>query len=268
MGTGTVQKTALELERHEAKYLIHPALVPQIRDFIRPFCVADDNAEGGLPEYTVTTLQLDSPSLSLYYAKEQESINRFKIRVRTYGFDGACPVFLEVKRKIKGVIVKTRATVPSSMWGPDIIFNPPQTLKFRSLKEEYNYLNFVRLVKELGAKPVVLVRYIRESYLGKYDQYSRLTFDRSLCYRPARDWELLPKNGHWWSMDSATAHNRPFSGVILELKTFSDAPLWMVDLTERFDLVRVGFCKYFTAMRMEKVFTGDTFSDASENCTY
>ena len=93
------RRDSIELERHEAKYIIHPDQMPAIRDFIRPFCVADDNAEGGLPEYLVTTLQLDTPDLALYYAKERETLNRFKLRVRTYGTDGDCPVFLEINAK-------------------------------------------------------------------------------------------------------------------------------------------------------------------------
>jgi hypothetical protein len=145
------------------------------------------------------------------------------------------------------------------------VYHPKQRIPFRSAKEEANYLSFVRLSRELGAEPVVLIRYTRESYLGKFDNYSRLTFDRSLCYQPTREWKLLPE-GRWWSMDSATAFNRNFGGVILELKTFSDAPMWMVDLVERFDLVRIGFCKYFTAVRLEKLFTGGQYADASENC--
>jgi hypothetical protein len=109
------QQHTIDLERHEAKYIIHPGQMAAIREFIRPFCVPDENARdghNGLPEYLVTTLQLDSPDLALFHAKEHEALNRFKLRVRTYGTDGQCPVFLEVKRKIKGIIVKSRATVP------------------------------------------------------------------------------------------------------------------------------------------------------------
>lgn len=262
------QKHTIDLERHEAKYIIHPDQMAAIREFIRPFCAPDENArdgKNGLPEYLVTTLQLDSPNLALYYAKERESLSRFKLRVRTYGTDGTCPVFMEVKRKIKGIIVKSRATVPAAKFSRELALNPTQRIPFRSAKEESNYMAFVRLAREIRAEPVVLVRYTRESYLGKYDNYSRLTFDRSLCYRPTRDWTLLPAGGHWWSMDSGMAFNRNFGGVILELKTFSDAPMWMVDMVERFDLVRVGFCKYFTAVRLEKLFTGGQFSEASEN---
>jgi hypothetical protein len=263
----TVQKSiperAIQLERYEAKYLIHPSQVEPIREFIRPFCVADANAPGVLPEYVVTTLQLDSPDLALYRAKEEEVINRFKLRVRTYGTDGTRPVFLEVKRKVKGVIVKSRVTLPPDQWSGDVCLRVVPGLRLRSHTEEWNYLDFVRLVRDLDARPVVLIRYHRESYLGRNDRYARLTFDRKLCYRPTREWDLLPE-GRWWSMDSAMAQNRPYSGLILELKTYSDAPLWMVDLTERFDLVRIGFCKYFAAVRLESLFRGCAYSDTSE----
>lgn len=72
----------------------------------------------------------------------------------------------------------------------------------------------------------------------------------------------------WRCMDSATAFNRPYSAVILELKTYRDAPSWMSRLTERFSLERVGFCKYSTAMRLESLFQGAMYSEGSENCTY
>ena len=68
------------IERHEAKYIIPTQLVPQIREYIRPFCDADPNGVGTPPEYVITTLQLDSPSYALHHAKENEALNRFKLR--------------------------------------------------------------------------------------------------------------------------------------------------------------------------------------------
>lgn len=262
------KRNTIDLERYEAKYLVHPSQVPAIRDFIAPFCEPDDHAGGRRPEYVVTTLQHDTPDLALYYAKEREALARFKLRIRTYGLDGRCPVFLEIKRKIKGVIVKSRATIPAALWGGDLVASPGRAVPFRTRQEELNYLNFVRVAREIGARPVVLIRYRREAYLGRNDRYARLTFDRRLCYRPARDWTLLPPNGRWFGIDSSMVFGRPFSAAVLELKTFSDAPMWMVDLTERFDLQRIGFSKYFAAMRTESLYAGGMYSDASENCTW
>lgn len=255
---------AMSLERHEAKYIVHPRQLPEIREFIRPFCAPDENAKGELPIYVVTTLQLDSRRLSLYKAKEDQAINRFKLRVRTYGLDGKCPVFCEIKRKIRGVIVKSRVTIPSSAYHGEMMQQVDPHLRLRSAKEETNYINFVRLVQAMGAEPILLVRYHRESYLGRNDAYARLTFDTKLCYRPTREWSLLPEGGHWFSMDSEMAFDRPFSGAILELKTFGDAPLWMVDMAERFSLQRVGFCKYYTAVRLESFFRGNCYADGNE----
>ena len=259
---------AVELERHEAKYIIHADQVEPIREFIRPFCVNDPNATGKIPEYTITTLQLDSEDLALYRAKEVESLNRFKLRVRTYGNETECPIFLEIKRKIKGVIAKSRVTVDNRQWGPDMCLAFDPSISFRSHTEEAHYVNFVRLVQQIGARPVVLIRYERESYLSRADNYARVTFDRRVRYHPTRAWKLSPRHDRWRTLDTQTALNRDYPGIILELKTFSDCPQWMVDMTRKFDLVRIGFCKYSTALRVESLFTGARYSDASENCTY
>ncbi len=253
---------AMSLERHEAKYMVHRSQVPAIREFIRPFCAPDDNAPPGeFPEYIVTTLQIDSPGLALYKMKDDDALNRFKLRIRTYGTDGRCPIFLEIKRKIKGVIVKGRVTIPANRYHGDMIRKLDPTLRFKSLKEESNYIQFVRLTQELDAEPKAIIRYHRESYLGRNDAYSRLTFDRKLCYQPARSWDVIPKHPRWYAMDSTMAQGWPFSGLILELKTFGDAPNWMVELTERFSLSRIGFCKYYTAMRLESLFMGMAYAE-------
>ena len=67
----------IQLDRHEAKYVIPRGLVAEIREFIRPFCEPDPHCSGDPPEYVITTLQLDSPTMALHYAKENEAVNRF-----------------------------------------------------------------------------------------------------------------------------------------------------------------------------------------------
>jgi hypothetical protein len=59
-------------------------------------------------------------------------------------------------------------------------------------------------------------------------------------------------------MDNNLAQNKslPFSGVVLELKTLSDAPVWMIDLIQHFALERTGNCKYSTAIWLESLFNG------------
>lgn len=257
-GEGTRARFDIQLDRHEAKYIIPRSMVPKIREFIRPFCVPDPHGSGDPPEYDITTLQLDSASLALHHAKENEALNRFKLRVRTYGEPGSSDVFLEVKRKIRGTIVKSRTAIPFEAWGPELLFNPRVGLSFKSSKESEAFIEFVRLVREIGARPVVLIGYTRESYFSVSDTYARVSFDRRLQYQPTDSWTSWGRGGRWFTMDTGVSQNKgyPFSGVVLELKTLSDTPRWMVDLVQYFDLARGGNCKYSTAIWQESLFRG------------
>ena len=248
----------VQLDRHEGKYVVPKRLLPAIRDYIRPFCRPDPNGSGAPPEYAITTLQLDTPSLALHHAKEHDALARFKLRVRTYGKPGTSKIFLEVKRKVRDSIMKTRTSIPFEAWGEDLMFNVKLNLEFRSSKEEIGFLEFVRLVRETGARPVILMRYMRESYMSIHDQYARVSMDHNLEYQPTSDWNNWGENGRWYSVDSSLAQNKlfHFSGVVLELKTLSDVPHWMIDLVKTFSLVRVGNCKYSNAIWQEALFRG------------
>lgn len=244
------------VSRHEAKYLIPREIVPEVRKFIASFCVPDPYARGCPPEYTITTLQLDDPHFSLHHAKGGEALNRFKLRVRTYGEIGSSLVFTEIKAKLESTIVKTRAAIPFEVWSQQLLTDVRVPRCFTSQRQEVDFLQFKRLVRELGARPVLLVRYFRESHVGKIDRYARVTFDRKLQYQMTDSWSDFGRGGLWRGMDSAAAQGfgLPYSGVVLEVKTLTHAPLWVMDLVERFQLKKCGFCKYATALWRESVF--------------
>lgn len=259
----SAHRDLIQLERYEAKYIIPAELVPRIREYLRPFCSPDAYGLGVPPEYTVVTLQLDSPSLALHHAREYEAFERFKLRVRTYETQG-CPVFLEVKRKCGGVVVKSRAAVPADRWSSDLIHRTDIDLKFKSDKEYVGFLHFIRLAREIDARPVVRLRYVRESYFGVAEAYARVSFDRRLQYQPASTWALRDPGAPWLAMDTDLMQNKlmPFSGVVLELKTTAEVPRWMVEMTREFDLERTGNCKYSTAVWSEAVFRGSPVAPA------
>ncbi|MDE0839177.1 MAG: polyphosphate polymerase domain-containing protein [Kiritimatiellae bacterium] len=257
-GTGKRATFDVQLDRHEAKYIVPIDILPEVREFIRPFCAPDANGKGSPPQYTINTLQLDSPDLALHYAKYHESINRFKLRVRTYGEPGTSKVFLEVKRKINQTIVKSRTSIPFEAWQRDLLYDKDVKLDFRSTKEEEGFLDFARLTRQLGAVPTVWLRYVRESYFSRIDSYARVSFDTKLVYQPAYDWDSWGRGSRWIILDSSLEQNHlyDYSGVILELKTLSDTPRWMIDLVMHFDLVRCGNCKYSNAIWAESIFRG------------
>ncbi len=245
------------LVRHEAKYVIPQSLLVPMREYLKHYCEPDPHGRSFPPVYKITTLQLDGPGLPLHHAKQEEKLNRFKLRVRTYDGENS-PVFMEVKQKLGQVIVKSRAKISREDWGPHLIRNTNVDIEFKSDKEYVAFLNFVRLAREIQAEPVVRIRYERESYFGVNDDYARVSFDQHLEYQPAEDWSVLGHGGNWIGLDGSLEQNKlnAWSGVILELKTLGEAPRWMVELTREFDLVRDGNCKYSTAVWNESLFRG------------
>lgn len=257
--------------RYETKYVVPSSLIPQIREYIRPFCELDPHCSGNPPEYTITTLQLDSPNLALHYAKLWDYIDRFKLRVRTYEPIGSFPVFMEVKAKFRTTVVKYRSQIPFEKWGAHLFRDEIiRGVHFKSSKEAENFFQFVRLTKEIDARPVVLIRYARESYFGKNDHYSRITFDRKLQYQQTYSWDSWGRNGSWRSLDKTLDqtrrhdHEYNFSGVVLELKTLCDVPRWMRDLVQDMSLLRQGHCKFSNAIWAESMFRGTPWTPEYE----
>lgn len=254
----------MQLQRRECKYIVPESIIPALREFVEPFVLPDPNGVGEIPEYTVGTIQLDSDDLSLHYAKAEERINRFKLRIRTYGTEPkGIPVFLEIKRKFAHTIVKSRCTIKWKDWSQDLLLGRHFDLDFKNDTEKEAFFEFIRLTDQIQAVPKVIIRYERESYFGKQEKYARVTIDRRIRYRPCKNFELFPEGGSWWPIDTHDSLKRSFAGVILELKTFNEVPTWMVDCVREFSLVQTGFCKYSSAMDAENLFTGSKqFTDA------
>ncbi len=262
--TGNQQKSNFRESypgRYELKYVIPRSILPKIREYIKPYCELDPHCSGDPPEYVITTLQLDSPGLSLHYAKLWDYINRFKLRVRTYEPIGSAPIFLEVKAKFRTTVVKYRSQIPFDKWGAHLFGNGViRGINFKSTREAESFYQFVRLVKEIGARPVMLIRYTRESYFGKFDHYSRVTFDRRLQYQQTFSWDSWGREGQWRCLDKTVDQTRrhdqeyKFSGVVMELKTLTDVPIWMRNMVRDLDLGRQGHCKFSNSIWAESMF--------------
>jgi SPX domain protein involved in polyphosphate accumulation len=260
-------ENATRIERYEAKYVVPYHLLPAIREHIMPYVNRDANGIGEFPQYLVRTIQLDNRSLALHYAKENEQLNRFKLRIRTYGTKCEAPVFIEIKRKLGDIINKSRTVIKAKDYCPELFTDPKTYLAFRSDKEHMNYLDFIRLSQEIGAVPVTMIQYNRESYMGKVEDYARVTFDTNICYQMITDYRFDTVNSRRWRhIDTFTGLRTDYAAFVLELKSKTGVPHWLMDIVRAFNLTRVGFCKYSAALRLESLSAGYEYSDTSENC--
>ena len=227
------------LERYEFKYLVTPELMAPIRDAVLPYCSPDPNARSQSKTYAITTLYLDSPDFSFYRAKKNRHMDRIKLRIRTYGEAADGPVFFEVKRRFKDMVIKHRSRVERELW--------KELADCRHLEQagdDAALERFLYNVQRWGAQPVALVRYEREALASDLDPYARVTFDRFIVGQAINRFDFLGESNGWRGLDDPTATRIRLSASVLELKFPARAPIWMAQLVRRFELVRVGFSKY------------------------
>ena len=112
-----------------------------------------------------------------------------------------------------------------------------------------------------------MIQYERESYMGRLESYARVTLDTKIRYQMTSSYDFSGVNeGRWRLIDTPTGLCTDYPGFILELKSKMDIPRWMLEMVRHFDLVRVGFCKYSAALRLESINAGYQYSDSGENC--
>jgi SPX domain protein involved in polyphosphate accumulation len=241
----------VRLERREFKYLIPSDLVPLVREAARIACRPDPYA-GPDGSYRIRSLYLDNARLDLFHANEAEAPDRYKARVRCYP-DTSSPVFLEIKRRVKDVVVKTRAAVPQSRWQETV---GGRTLDLASPRHARALEHFQALVHANHLHPLLLVEYAREAYMSDVDEYARVTFDTEIACQTRDIWDLGADDRRWSQVRPPSHTVMEPCYTVLELKFGDLAPRWMQAMVRRFDLIRHSFSKYCYGVRSEGALPG------------
>jgi hypothetical protein len=227
--------------RFEMKYLITEAQAQAIAQFIKPFLQLDRYCKlqrGGV--YPIVSLYLDSDDLLLCRESLTGQKNRFKLRIRSYTDEPEYPRFFEIKRRINTIILKSRARVmyrdvPTLLAGLPL---PPQD--YTTDEEAVN--QFQLYMRAIDAKPLVLIRYMRQAFEGDSENRVRVTFDRELCYNVTTKPEVT-LDGQGWQRNSLTR-----AGVILEIKFTGSYPAWLSRMAACFGLRQRSISKYATSI--------------------
>ena len=233
------------IERYEYKYLLPDRLVPAVREAAEAACRIDRYA-GPDGSYVIRSLYFDTPGLDLFHANDREQHDRYKLRVRVYPGKES-PAFLEVKRRVGDVIVKTRAVVPIASWAA-VVAADPAALDALAPAARERAMPFCVRVHRHHAAPVLLVEYEREAYVSDIDSYARLTFDRRIQVQPRTELDLEADPSAWRSIDHVVRTNTVEPVCVLEMKFERRPPRWMVDLVRHHELERRSFSKYCYGM--------------------
>lgn len=222
-------------QRFEAKYRINTLQAMAIRDHIWPYVEPDTHGQ----EYPVTSIYLDSPDLNMYYSSVTGEKNRQKLRIRTYNNGRGDDCYFEVKRRLNQIVKKERAVVrneyvPGLLRGdlirPEMLVNPDRDMN--------TLYTFCDLRETLQATPRMVVRYLREAYVGKMDEPLRITFDWQLTGLPSNAFDPTGWNA------SPSWLEAPGAPMVLEVKFTDTFPIWVENMIRRLNLMRDSFAKY------------------------
>ncbi len=228
-------------QRHEVKYLIDEEQARLVRRYCQRYLPIDPYAENRQDwQYPILSVYFDSPGRALLFQALHRLSFRFKLRVRTYRMfcdnGGSTSAFLEIKRKVQGIVQKTRALIGRDA-ASGLVEYGVMALPGQDGRQSSNVAEFLTTCRQIAARPVVGVFYEREAYEGHTDERVRITLDRNM-------------HSGWLGTSGGKYHEvwRPVhtAGVILEVKFTNTYPFWLSDMLHRLELLRCGVCKYIT----------------------
>ncbi len=213
-----------------------------LRSMIAPF-VRYDKYSDMMPEkqYTVRSIYFDTPEYTSYFEKIEGIKHRKKFRLRGYNqlnnMDDV--VFFEIKRKYEDPIFKNRAmsnfgNALEMFTGGD--FNTLLPDKTIQPKAEENLRRFFYHYYCDRLRPVVLIIYEREAFLGLHDDGIRVTFDKNLRSMAFPSVDELYSDKH--------IRRSLKDSFILEVKFNDHYPSWMKQVVGILGLQRQSASKY------------------------
>lgn len=212
--------------RRELKFLLCDAQCQVIQEALYRRMEPDPH---GLS--TICNLYYDTPDYRLIRHSLEHPVYKEKLRLRCYG--QASPdadIFLELKKKYKGVVYKRRVKVTE----PEGIAFMNRTGVLRKQNQISREIIYFRDFYQT-LRPQVYLCYDREAWYDPVDKGFRMTLDRNVRYRTTDLCLSTPFGGRDILEPGQT---------LLEVKAEGAVPLWLVDLLNCEQIRKQSFSKY------------------------
>lgn len=183
---------------------------------------------------TICNLYFDTPDYLLIRRSLEKPIYKEKLRLRSYGAaQDDSQVFLELKKKYKGVVYKRRIAMDNRAAMEALLQGKKLRNEGQIAREIEAFRSFYR-----DLAPAVYLSYEREAFYGKDDHELRITFDERILWRQQ-------------DMDLRIA---PYGTTILapgeslmEIKIAGAMPLWLARFLAENGIYQTSFSKYGNA---------------------
>ena len=229
-------------QRIEKKYRLTLAEKARLLEEIEGRLLPDPHGRS-----TICSIYLDTPDHRLIRDSIDAKTYKEKIRLRSYGTPTPSdPVFLELKKKYKGVVYKRRVVLPLRD-AERYLAGGKSPIRSQIMSEIDYAMRFYD-----HPKPSMMICCEREAFYCEEDPGLRFTFDAAIRYR---DCALRLGNG------SAGHLLLPEDAVIMEIKTARSVPLWLAHALDRCAIYPSSFSKYGAAYRSSRMGSPSFFNE-------
>ena len=232
-------------ERRELKYRITDAQRAALEAACGARMVPDEHGES-----TICNIYYDTADYRLIRASLEKPAYKEKLRLRSYGVtEPGGEVFLELKKKYKGIVYKRRITLPEDAAGEFIAGRAPLGEHGQIGREiEYFTAFYAPLL------PAVHLSYERSAWFSREDRDLRITFDKNIRFRQEDVSLTLPAGGRRILSEGES---------LMEIKAAAALPLWLVSELDTLGIYQSTFSKYGEAYKAilagaQKTFGGKT----------
>jgi len=234
---------ALEIfNRHENKYIVQAEMLQELELRLSLYMDLDaHNREKGC--YSLASLYYDTVDRSLVRQALSRPAYKEKLRIRSYGKpEPDDMVFLEIKKKVKGMTNKRRSTLfleEAYDFANGHIKPVPRAGMNLQVVEEID-----QLLHRYELFPSMYISYQRRAWMGNSDVDLRISFDTDIRYRTD---DLRLESGMYGQklLDDAV--------WIMEIKAKQAMPLWLVRMLSDYRLYPIKFSKYGKAYGRESI---------------
>ena len=218
-------------QRHELKFLLTEEQRSQLEAAFAEGMVPDPHGES-----TICNVYYDTPDYRLIRTSLEKPVYKEKLRLRSYG--PAAPedeVFLELKKKYKGVVYKRRVSLPLRA-AEDYFAGCAPLPELGQIGREIEYFR-----KFYGTLlPALYLCYYRTAYFSRESTDLRVTFDRNIGWRQEGVSLASPAGGR---------QVLPEGYSLMEIKAAAAIPLWLAELLSRIHIRQTSFSKYGEAYK-------------------
>lgn len=228
--------TIKTFKRYEVKYFVSAEQYKIIRTELEKYMALDKFCQKN-GSYMIYNLYFDTEHDDIIRHSLAKPYYKEKLRMRSYKIPtcGEDTVFLELKKKVGGIVAKRRAVMTFSQATHFIetgLIPDTDNYKDRQVLDE-----IAEFLSRNPASPKVFISYERTAFFAKDNPELRVSFDNNILTRRN---EVNLTSGDYGA--ELITDDR----ILMEIKCEGHMPLWLCHLLSKMKIYKTTFSKYGT----------------------